>query len=969
MFAANRLGSAQNLGIYTAHTTSQLSGTSGNGGSVGGLRGRQNNFTIDGINNTDPITSVSSFEVIQDAVHEFTVLANHFDAEYGSAAGGQFSITSRTGSDAFHGGLWNYGSNRNLNAASSHEERQIQSGASRTKNRFDYFRTGGRIGGPILNRLFFFGAFERQNTNLQGTSRSIFAPTIDGVTALKGIAANASVVDLLNYFPTAPAADYFVPVTVPSGVFQIPVGRAIANSPSYLSQYQYVSNIDFVGQYQQLHLRHIQDWQRQPNNGSFPQPAFSADSAADQQRTIAAHTWVMDNRTTSDLRATYGRLMLAFPVSEIGARYPTTIIDELGAVIGPAGNLPQHRTSNFYDILYSVGRSGTRHYWKAGAEYRWNTTTSVFLSQARGQNQYRTLSRLVNDQIPDQPGGVLQGVGNDAFSGNAKNVAWFFSSSVHLSPHFTVDAGLRYDFFGLPKGATDNSLNAVSNCVSCVTPFGFNLVFRKPKDDTNNFAPRVGFAWDLTGSGKWLVRGGSGIGYDQLPYSFYITSGPPQRSALLNPNTACSGVFGSPPAWCPDFLLGRPGAGYLSGGGMQLNFSPPSTQQTARNLTSAMMPDHFSPQVFSWTVGVQRELRKKTRAELRYLGTRALRLPVQTQLNSITIFERGFTGLPTYLSLAEVPSIVPDSAPTRAAAVALQGQRFTAEGFRNVITAYPSLGSSRYHGGSLELLHRGDRFFVQLNYTLSRAEDNSTNDSATSIVNPRRAEDAFDLNREWGRSVFDVRHKVALLWTYDLPGVSIQNSVFRLGLSGWRWSGSYLWQGGQPITVQSGVDSNGNGDAVGDRAIYNPAGLPRTGTSTSRLCRDASNGTTRIDNSCPDSRTVGYVANNPNARYVQAQLGSRTNLGRNTERSVPLNVWNMALSKNIPLGERVSFDFQLAAYNVFNHRNYSLAPANIFGSTNAQSTSYANVSNRDFLNEKQFDAAGRILQLQLKVLF
>jgi hypothetical protein len=370
-------------------------------------------------------------------------------------------------------------------------------------------------------------------------------------------------------------------------------------------------------------------------------------------------------------------------------------------------------------------------------------------------------------------------------------------------------------------------------------------------------------------------------------------------------------------------------------------------------------------------LSLKRELQRNTSIELTYLATRALRLPVQTQLNGKTIFEAGFPGLPTYLTTADIPATVPANSPTLAEALSLRGLRFASDGFLSQITSYPAVGSSRYHGGSIDVnrrLYQGLLFRV--NYTLSRAQDNATNDFFTSVVNPRRAEDAFSLKREWGRSALDVHQKFALVWMYEFPRVDWQNTFVNLLLQGWEWNGSYLWQGGQPITVQSNADSNGNLDSAGDRVIVNPQGLPRTGTATSRICRDPNSGTTIIDKQCPNQRTIGYVADNPNARYVQAQLGSRTNVGRNTENSEPQNVWNMAFFKNVVLSENKRLQLQFVAFNIFNHRNFTLAPPSIFGvSGNALSASYANVVSPQFLDEKQFSGGGRILQLGLRLAF
>jgi hypothetical protein len=189
-------------------------------------------------------------------------------------------------------------------------------------------------------------------------------------------------------------------------------------------------------------------------------------------------------------------------------------------------------------------------------------------------------------------------------------------------------------------------------------------------------------------------------------------------------------------------------------------------------------------------------------------------------------------------------------------------------------------------------------------------------------------------------------------------------------LNGWQWNGSYLYQSGQPITVQSNVDSNGNGDAAGDRAILNPNGSGRTGTAVTRVCMDPVTGATSVSAACAAANTVGYVANDPTAHYVQAAVGALTNVGRNTEDSAPIDIWNMGFFKNTKIGERTNVQFRVDLFNVFNHPNFALGTTSIFGTnTNATSTSYANVTSPQFLDDTQFDGGGRVIQLGLKLTF
>ena len=260
---------------------------------------------------------------------------------------------------------------------------------------------------------------------------------------------------------------------------------------------------------------------------------------------------------------------------------------------------------------------------------------------------------------------------------------------------------------------------------------------------------------------------------------------------------------------------------------------------------------------------------------------------------------------------------------------------------------------------------------MRANYTYSKAMDDSTNDLFTSLVNPRRPQDSYDLSAEWARSALDVRHKVAIMFLYDAPRVNGIHPIAMRLLNGWTLSGSYLFQSGQPITIQSGVDSNGNGDADTDRAILNPAGIEGVGSVVNRVCRDVVTGATSINPACLPQDTVGYAAANPNAKYIQAGAGAVANLGRNTFDSPAFNVWNLALLKDDALTERVHLRLRLEAYNVFNHPNFTIGNLSVFPSTtNALTQGYASLTGvpaGTFLNSKMFNGGGRQLQLSIKV--
>jgi hypothetical protein len=995
-------GTVLNLAIFLPNTTTQLGGTSGTGGSVGGLRGRQNSFAIDGTDNNDPTVTTATQQVIPDAVQELVVNENVYSAEYGRGAGGQFNVITKTGTDQLHFGAWLYNLNRAYDAADNQEKAAIATGGATDKRRYDFNRVGGEVGGPVLkHKLFAYGAYELNNLGQQATAPTALAPTAAGLQMLNSLAVDQQVKDILAQFPIASAQSQIIPVTAqyssanPNGVVtQIPVGAVQSVAPSYTNQQDYIINGDLDLKQQTLHARYLKSRTRQPSFGaSFPQAQFGSSSAADSRRVILNHVWTASPRLVNDFRSTFVRYTQFFPLTGVAQNYPTLTIDDLQAItIGPNGNLPQHRVFDEYSLGDTVSFTMGRHTLKWGGQYYWYISPSVFLQNERGQDGYSSIasmpagstlngvsvagksfnsvSELVNDLVPSKANFTLQGIGNGFFSGNAKNFNLFAQDDIKVNRRLTLNLGIRYDFFGNPAGAQANALNAVASLP------GSPLVFRVPKQDWNNVGPRLGFALDPTGSGRWAIRGGAGVAFDVIPWNFYTNANPVELQVILTPTAACQGTFGAPPSWCTSR------SSFLANGGMKnITFVPPSTQAAARAQTAQIMADAVAPKVFSWSLGLQRELMKNTSLEVRYLGTRALELPVQLQLNSITPFELGAQALPTFIKVSDIPATLPATAPTLAQFQALQTRRFAAQGFTGgAITIESPVGASTYHGGAVELLHRFSHgLLFRANYTYAKAMDNSTNDLNSSAVNPRRPENPFNLAGEWSRSALDVTHKVALTWLYDLPKTNFDNRILRGISNGWQWSGSYLFQSGQPVTIQSGTDSNGNLDAAGDRAILNAAGIEGIGSTVVAVCRNPTTGGTFVFSAATPcgagtaaaKNTVGYVAVNSNARYIQAGVGTLSNLGRNTFNSPYFNVWNMSILKSNHLTERFNLQLRVDAFDVFNHRQFTFGQVSVIGTnTNALSQGYANLtSGGAFLNPFLFNGGSRTVQLGIKLTY
>ena len=209
-------------------------------------------------------------------------------------------------------------------------------------------------------------------------------------------------------------------------------------------------------------------------------------------------------------------------------------------------------------------------------------------------------------------------------------------------------------------------------------------------------------------------------------------------------------------------------------------------------------------------------------------------------------------------------------------------------------------------------------------YTWSHLIDDTTAEVFSTVLSPRRVEDFQNLRVERADSALDRRHRFVMSSLYELPWFKSSNGFAGAILGGWSFAGTLTFESGQKATVRSGNDSNLNGDSAGDRAIRNPGGVRDTASAVTALLRTC---TVFEDGACAQStasRTVGYLAINPNAEYIQAGNGALTNSARNTLQLPGINNLDFSIFKNFRLGGEGRRRIQLRAdlFNAFNHPQY-----------------------------------------------
>jgi outer membrane receptor protein involved in Fe transport len=973
-------GSPLNLAVMAPNVVAQPGGVTGIGGSVGGTRPRENNFVVDGVDDNNLGVTGPNSTVIPDAVGEFNLLTNQFSAEYGHSSGGQFILVTKTGTDNWHGsGEW-YAQNKTFNSIDQLTKSAITGGTIPGQPDFDNNRFGGTIGGPIVkDKLFIFGAYEYTTLHGQGTPTPLIAPTASGLSLLKAMALNSSVSNILANFPVAPANDLgsicvLCPGETPgdptTGTPNIPIGNLTIISPVFQREHDAQFNMDYSRGKHQFGARFTF------NQESFIYPVNSTQAVFNQNNPIRnrkialTDAWTISNSVVNDLRLQYSYYSASY-LNPCTACPGDVTLGDLGYnTIGPSDN--QYQKQNSYQIIDSVSWSVGKHTIKFGGQYTHYIYPQFFLPRSVGDNWYSYTEGLITDQVPDLTGNTLRGAGSGSFLGTQSLFAVFVQDDFKVNPRLTLNLGLRYEYWTNPVGGDTQALNAVSSVPGVIT-------FGKPKTDKNNIGPRIGFAYDPTGKGKMAIRGGFGISYGTKFQNFASITLPPQTQSEMDLFSACS--LSNAPSWCTSFLAGGQVGGYgtccfLAGGGLPSAYLPPADQASARLLTTSYIDDTVMPKVLSWSLGVQREIYRNATVEVRYLGTRGLELPVQFRRNLQSGFDAGLTPLPEYFRLQDVPATVSAAAPTSAPWDSFDPNIYAQYGFQAIVTSDPPLGGSRYDSGSISFIQRS-RFGLTLNanYTYSHTLDNATNEFYTSLLNPRRAQDTLRLNEDWANSDLDVRHKFALSFGYDVPNAKTENGLLKAVLNGYQLGSTFLAQSGQPVTIQSAIDSNANGDSAGDRAMVNPYRPNSTGGSDIvNVCAPVGGGSTYTGSCNPNDNTVGYLAADPTAKYVVTGVGVRSTVGRNSVTTPGFYVMNLSVGKKMSFTEKKYLQVKADIFNVLNHPSYALSNGNVFSnagvSTASTTRGFVVPTDPNFLKPDAFFSGGiRSITLVLKFVF
>ena len=842
--------------------------------SANGQRARNNNFTIDGSDNNDISVTLRTSPVIPEAVAEFQVQTNPYNVEFGRNSGAQMNVVTKSGTNTFHGEVWDYYRTAGLNALDNLEKANKLEDPSKSVRH----QLGGSLGGPVVkDKVFFFGLFQRDSIRTgEALGTSVTMPTPAGFAALQAAPLRAGQ-------PTASrqailtSLGFLQDVYAKNPTFRNLTTQRVNGAPIEVG----TTNIGYFQPYTQLYGLGRLDWQmsnkdslsfrylyNKPESTSLISNCvfgtiFCGDQIIQEHNASATHTHVFSGNLLNELRVSYIYRDLQFPEND--PTTPTTTIQGLFTV-GGLNNFPQGRLQKswqFQDVLtYTKGR----HTFKVGADIRRVLLNNIAAFDSKGTYTFSNLEAFMNNTATS----LAQALQTASFYAKQWQIFAFAQDDFRVTPDLVLNLGLRYEISTVPFGffgATDPEVLAA-------------MVPGPTRKDTNNWAPRVGFAWSpsggsgIFGDGKTVVRGGYGIGYDVLFYNILTVN------ASNYPRVVVGQAFNVVDVY--------PQVAPTTGAAV---FNPLATfVNSPEGMQNPM--SHF------YSLSVQREFFRDFVAEVGYTGSTGRHGINQLQANYAVLTPEQAATVRTTGNAASIPTV--------------QARRlFPQYGQRVIIGSEDAYSKSQYHALYASLNKRfshGLQFGLSYTYSQLKSDnDESLGVAAITASSPQIPQDYANLAAEYTLSVFDRPNRFVANYLWEIPG--FKSGFLKWVTDGWQIAGVTQFQSGQPFTVQTGIDTNGNG-AGGDRP-------------------DLAGGTLDWDKNHKEFTNNGKytVPLGSNGRPLLYSLGNGSG-ARNAERGA--GFWNTDLSllKRFNVS-RYRLTLRVDALNVFNQDNYGNGVANM----------------------------------------
>ncbi len=880
--------------------------------SIAGGQSSGTNYMLDGAEHVDTFTNINLPFPFPDALQEFSVETSTLPARNGMHPGGVVNVVTKSGTNDYHGDLFEFLRNGDVNArnffAATHD--------SLKRNQF-----GGTIGGKIIkDKLFFFGGFQG-TINRQNPPQTIsYVPTpatlagdfsaFDGPGCLSS-KTTKQLTDPAN--GGAPFPNNQIPVSrfnpaslklvgyLPGNLIQNPCGKVTYGIKANSNEYQYIGRIDYaISAKQNFFARYFDaDYVLPPNWSSTNILVTDSPGNAERAQTITlGDIYTISPTTVNSFHASFSRrrdnrgpnasdispTSLGINVNPYTPDNFLAVTDTGYFTVGCGTCGPGFFNVNTYQFADDFDLVRGKHQIAFGIDMvRTQNNLSSYHNADGGYTFSGTGVASSGDAMADFLLGDL-GAGGFIFSKAQLQAlretipGLYFQDTYRLNNHLTLNAGIRWEPMLFPQDIYGRGsifdmadfLSGTKSKVFSTAPAG-SLYYGDPgvtkaftNDKWSNFAPRFGMVWNPRGDGKQTIRVGGALLYDtgQVYYSERVMTNPPfvDDTTVANP-----GPFNNP--W----------QGYPGGDPFPIPSPPPSNVIFPTNAAYVVLPQHLKTMYMTqWNASYQRQFAGNWLATVSYIGNKTTHLWLSQDLNySVYIPGASSTANTTQRRVLYLQN-------------AAQGQSY------GTLYQTDDGGNSSYNGLLSSVQHRFSHHYTLLaNYTYSHCI--SDGDFAGDIAGAYY-QNPTNRNADRGSCNFDYRQLTNVTIVAESPFKS-NNWTGRI-LGNWQLSPSLRVQSGGPLNILSGADNSLSGE--------------------------------NLDRVNPVPGVSGYNAVwgpqlqelNP-AAFVKNPTGTFGTLGRDVYRGPATITVNAALVRLFRLTEHYRLETRFEAFNAINHTNFS----------------------------------------------
>ena len=930
--------------------------TRGVGFAINGQREDSTNVLLDGAANNDEFGAGVGQSVPLDSISEFSILTSNFTAEYGRASGGIVNVATKSGTNDFHGTLYEFNRVSALSSNSFNNDAYSVPKSPFTRNQFGY-----SAGGPIKkDKLFFFSSTEwirvrstavsdvvlpdpqlisasaantQQFFNTYGklTTGASVAQTyninqINAATGTSICSGNATCAALNPNMPLFDLATYSAPGDAGGGVPE--------------NGYQNVERIDYnLSNKTQIYGRYaLQSDVFPPGTiSSSPYAGFNSPETDFNNNVLVSVIHTFSPTWVSQSKAVFNRLNLEEPFGQYGP-VPTLYISSQGAgsVLGnsiifpgydpfsPGSGIPFGGPQNFAEIYEDVSHTHGKHDIRFGGSYTYlrdnrtfgaYETAGAYLSEG---NLGDAIGNLLSGQLAEfavaanpqgqYPGGNVNlplGPPNFSRSNRYNEPALYVQDAWKATRRLTLNLGLRREYYGVQhnKNAALDSNYYYANGQDTPQDFAngsVQIANQSPvgglwKKDYKNFAPRVGFAWDIFGDGKTSFRGGYGIGYERNfgNVTFNIIQNPPNYATI----DVTSAILPLP--------ISTSNYGPFSGTSGSIALPPAELRNVDPQITTAY--------AHTWSASLERQVTKTLLIAADYSGSKGVNLYDIADQN-YPGYGNVFLGQPCTYAASQ--AYYNGQAGPAGACINYLNPQYSAINVRG------GNGFSLYNGLTLRSVINNianSGLQMTVNYTWSHATDNlSSTFSEANATTANQGDyilgylDAFAPGLDKGNSDFDIRQRIVVSGVWQVPAYKTGHGLAAQILGGWSAAPIFTARTGAPYSI---FDCTYNIRFCPYAAFDAP--VPVNGSSSP----PAISGTPNTFNFLQLPVSAENHWTNPTYYFSDLPPYPNDMTGRNTFRG-PGN-WNLNLGayKTFKFSERVRLQIRGEAYNLFNHAN------------------------------------------------